>query len=69
LEDAAIQIAVGYYRSDAMDDEDLGTEMRKMHASILLAVVKAADLDIDRICWGEMRRLCALWVPEWEAVA
>ena len=31
--------------------------------AFLLAIVKAADLNIDRLGWGEMRKLCAAFVP------
>ena len=70
LEDAAIQSAIGYYRADQMDSwgaseeiKELGKEFRMLHASILMAIVKAGGLDIDRIGWGDMRGLCAMWGP------
>jgi hypothetical protein len=70
LEDAAIQVTIGYYRADHMNEymdgdeiEELSKEFRALHASVLLAIVKAADLNIDRLGWGEMRKLCAAFVP------
>jgi hypothetical protein len=65
LEDAAIQVTIGYYRADLLDSnvtpeeaDQLSNEMLFLQASVLLAIVKAAGLDIDRLGWGDMRRLC-----------
>ncbi len=67
LEDAAVQAAIVYCRVDSLtpcsnDREDVAS-IRTMLASIILAVVKAADLDIDRLAYGEMGHLCALHAP------
>jgi hypothetical protein len=71
LEDAAIQVTISYYRIEEMSSytlpdeiEDLSKELRFLQASILLAIVKAAKLDIDSLGWGEMRRLCAKHGPQ-----
>jgi hypothetical protein len=76
LEDAAIQVTIGYYRADLLDDRmteehaaRLSKELRFLLASVLLAIVKAAGLDIDRLGWGEMRNLCAVHGPQRSAAA
>ncbi len=78
LEDAAVLAAIVFYRADLIDSfggvaEDdavvLSKELRGASASIVLAIVATAGLDIDRLGWGDMRRLCALRAPRGEASA
>lgn len=74
LHDAAVQATVAFYRIDGLtgfDEEDEADirDVRALLTSILLATVKAADLDIDRLGWGEMRRLCAPCAPQGSAAA
>lgn len=74
VEDAAIQTAVAYFLADGIyaESEEEAADNRKLRAalaSILLAVVSTAGLDIDKLGSGCMRRLCALHGPRGSAVA
>jgi hypothetical protein len=76
LEDAAIQVAIGYYRAEDLNSytlpeelDGLSKELRFLQASVLLAIVKAAGLDIGRFGWGDMRRLCVAHGPRGRVAA
>ncbi len=71
LEDAANQLAVAFGRVEWVDaaratQDELdrtAKDLRGLIASVLLAVVQAGNLDIDRIGWGDLRHLCAVHAP------
>jgi hypothetical protein len=74
LHDGAVQATVAFYRIDGLtgfdkEDEADIRDLRALVASILLATVKAGGLDIDRLGWGEMRRMCGLRAPQGSAAA
>ncbi len=74
LEDAAIQTAVAYFLADGIytESEEEAADNKKLRAalaSILLAVVSTAGLDIDELGSGCMRRLCAIHGPGGSAAA
>lgn len=77
VEDAAVQATIAFYYADKIDgctfDEDdvakIASDLLTLLSSVVLALVKVGDLDIDRLGWGDMRRLCALRSPNGEVRA
>ncbi len=64
LEDVAVQATIAFYIAGQGDlDDDDAEDLCRVQASIVLAVVQIAGLDIDRLGWGDMRGLCAIRAP------
>jgi hypothetical protein len=65
LQDVAIQATISFYRAEklhscALSESkviELGKELCRLQVSILMVVVKTANLEIDRIGWGDMRSM------------
>ncbi len=74
LEDAAIQAAVAFIRTEGItthspEDASDVRDIRASLTSIILAIVKASAIDIDQLGTGDMGHLCALYAPKGRSLA
>ncbi len=74
LNDVAIQCAIGFDLAICIDcverPADGNTDMLvRILASILPVIANTADLDVDRLAWGDMGHLCAIYAPGGRAAA